>query len=36
LVVRPTYVFAGLICAIPALLRIGIVTFEMPELYSPR
>jgi hypothetical protein len=28
-------VFAGLICGIPALFRIGIVTFEMPELYSP-
>jgi hypothetical protein len=34
-VVRPTYVLAGEICGTPASERIGIDTFEAPELNSP-
>ena len=33
--VSPTYVFDGLICAIPARLRIGSDTSVAPELNSP-
>ena len=33
--VTPTKVFEGLICAIPARFRIGIVTLETYELNSP-